>query len=277
MKLDAHQHFWVYNSTDYSWIDESMRVLKRDYLPADLLPELTGAGFSGSVAVQARQSTTETRWLLDLADTYDFIKGVVGWVDLTSMEDLKVHLAEFTRSGKLAGVRHVVQDEPDDNFMLKDKFLQGISLLKDYHLTYDFLILPKHLKTAQIVVSMFPQQKFVVDHIAKPIIKDHIISPWKDDILKLSENRNVWCKLSGLVTEADLVKWKTEDFTPYLDVIFDAFGADRLMYGSDWPVCRLSCEYDRVLGIVEAYISRLPSEVQDRILGLNCKEFYGLN
>jgi len=277
MKIDAHQHFWIYNSSEYGWIDDSMKVLKRDYLPGDLRPELAKASFSGTVAVQARQSVEETRWLLQLAGQSDFIKGVVGWINLCSESDLKRELDEFCKSEKLVGVRHVVHDEPDDNFMLRDEFLKGISLLKEYNLTYDLLLFPKHLPVAQIIVSMFPEQKFVLDHISKPLIKEHIIYSWKEGIFRLANHENVWCKLSGMVTEADWKNWKSDDLNPYLDIVFEAFGTDRLMTGSDWPVCRLAGEYRDVLGIVEEYVSGMPAGIQQKILGMNCIDFYGLN
>lgn len=276
MKIDCHQHFWNYNATDYGWIGDRMSILKRDWLADDLKPALLEAGFAGSVAVQARQTPEETRWLLSLAENHHIIKGVVGWVDLCSESDLRKQLDEFSRSEKFVGVRHVVHDEPEDNFMLRDDFLKGISVLKEYDLTYDLLLFPKHLPVAQLVVSMFPEQKFVVDHIAKPLIKDGITDPWKDDIVMLSENKNVWCKLSGMVTEADWINHTPEDFRPYLDVVFKAFGPDRLMTGSDWPVCLVSREYREVINIVEAYVSGMQDEVQQKILGLNSIDFYGL-
>jgi L-fuconolactonase len=276
MKLDAHQHFWLYNSSDYGWIDDRMQVLKRNYLPGDLQPELAKAGISGSVVVQARQTVEETRWLLQLAGQNDFIKGVVGWVDLCSENELKSQLDEFSKSKKFKGVRHVVQDEPEDNFMLHDDFLKGISLLKQYHITYDLLLLPKQLPVAEVVVSLFPEQKFVLDHISKPMIKDRILSPWKEDLVRLATHTNVWCKISGMVTEADWKKQKPEDFYPYLDIVFEAFGTDRLMIGSDWPVCLLASEYTDVIGIVQNYISEMQVDVQQKILGKNCVEFYGL-
>jgi L-fuconolactonase len=277
MKIDAHQHFWIYNSSEYGWIDDRMNVLKRDYLPGDLKSELTGTTFSGTVAVQARQSAEETRWLLQLAGQFDFIKGVVGWIDLCSEGTMRRQLDEFCKSEKLVGVRHVVHDEPEDDFMLRDDFLKGISLLKDYKLTYDLLLFPKHLPAASKVVSMFPEQKFVLDHISKPLIKDHIISPWKEDIFRMADHKNVWCKLSGMVTETDWESHKSEDFHPYLDIIFEAFGTDRLMTGSDWPVCRLADEYKDVMGIIEDYISGMPDLIQQKILGRNCIDFYSLN
>lgn len=276
MKIDSHQHFWKYNSTDYGWIDNRMKVLRRDYLPEDLEPELKNAGYSGSVAVQARQSLEETRWLIELAERFGFIKGVVGWVDLRSESDLKKQLDEFCRSDKFVGVRHVVHDEPDDNFMLRDDFLRGISLLNDYNLTYDLLIFPKQLPVAREVVSMFPRQKFIVDHISKPLIKNQITSPWKEDILSLAANMNVWCKLSGMITEADWTKRMPEDFKPYLNIIFNAFGKDRLMIGSDWPVCKLAGDYTFVTGLVEKYISGMDEDTRKNILGNNCAAFYNL-
>lgn len=277
MKIDAHQHFWMYNGIDYGWINNRMRVLKRNYLPPDLQPELLKAGFSGSVAVQARQTVEETRWLLQLAAHHDYIRGVVGWVDLCSENELRSQLDEFCKSKKFAGVRHVVHDEPEDNFMLRDDFLKGISLLKGYNLTYDLLLFPKHLPVARLVVSMFPEQKFVVDHISKPLIKDQIINPWNEDLIMLAENQNVWCKLSGMVTEADWEKHRPEDFYPYLDVVFRAFGTGRIMIGSDWPVCLLAGEYYDVMDIINGYISEMPADIRQKILGFNCIDFYGLD
>lgn len=276
MKIDSHQHFWKYNEADYGWIDNRMAILKRDFLPEDLEPRLTESGFSGSVAVQARQTAEETRWLLNLAEKNDFIKGIVGWADLRSEDNLRRQLDEFCKSPKFAGVRHVVHDEPEDGFMLRDDFLKGISILKDYNLTYDLLLFPKHLPVAQVLASMFPGQKFVVDHISKPLIKDRITDPWKEDIFMLAGEKNVWCKLSGMVTEADWKNNTYKDFQPYLDTVFQAFGPGRLMTGSDWPVCTVSREYNDVINIVRDYISEMQDEVREKILGLNCIDFYGL-
>jgi len=277
MRIDAHQHFWSYNSDEYGWIADNMALLKRDFFPPDLKSELVNAGFDGSVAVQARQTTEETRWLLQLSEKFDFIKGVVGWIDLRSEDSLRRQLDEFCKSEKFVGVRHVVHDEPEDNFMLHDEFLKGISILKEYDLTYDLLLFPKHLPVARVVVEMFPGQKFVIDHISKPLIKNHILDPWKEDIMAIAEFRNVYCKLSGMVTEADCERWKPDDFNPYLDVVFNAFGTDRIMTGSDWPVCLAAGSYKDVIAIIEKYIAGFPIEVQEQILGSNCSEFYNLN
>jgi L-fuconolactonase len=277
MKIDAHQHFWIYNNHEYGWIDDKMKVLKRDYLPDDLYPELVNSGFSGSIAVQARQSIHETKWLLELSSRYDFIKGVVGWVDLQSSDNLKKQLDQFCSSGKLVGVRHVVHDEPDVNFMLHDDFLNGISILKDYNLAYDLLLFPLHLPVAVKLVSAFPDQRFVIDHISKPCIKNRVFNPWGKDLKKLSENRNVWCKLSGMVTENNWEGWKKEEFFPYLDIVFEAFGPDRLITGSDWPVCTLAGSYEEVTNIVESYLSDKLPDIRQKVLGLNCCDFYGIS
>jgi L-fuconolactonase len=275
MKIDSHQHFWKYSATEYSWISNEMNVLKRDFLPADLYTELTRAGIDSCVAVQARQCTEETRWLLEMAGENEFINGVVGWVDLCSPV-VKSQLDEFNRYPKLVGVRHVIHDEPDDNFMLRDDFLNGISLLKKYSLTYDLLLFPKHLPVAERLVSMFPDQPFVLDHISKPLIRHNKIHPWKEDLVRLAAHDNVSCKISGMVTENDWQRRQAEDYFPYLDTVFEAFGENRLMFGSDWPVCKVAGDYGHVQNIVERYIAKMPESVQEKIMGLNCKQFYNL-
>jgi L-fuconolactonase len=273
MRIDAHQHFWIYNNTEYGWIDDSMQVIRKDFLPVDLKTNLDQLGFDGSISVQARQTLYETNWLLELADSYDFIKGVVGWIDLRS-KNLSDELKILSQYKKFVGVRHVVHDEINDEFMLMEQFLWGLSILKDYSLTYDFLLFPKHLPIAYEVALKFPEQKFIVDHISKPLIKDGIVEPWASDIKKLATLPNVYCKLSGMVTEADWVKWKVEHFHPYLEVVLYAFGHDRVMIGSDWPVCLLAGTYQEVMGIVLDYINTLSDYEQTAILGGNCERFY---
>ncbi len=275
MHIDAHQHFWIYRAEEYDWIDESMAPLRRDFLPGDLAPERHEAGFHGSIAVQARQSLEETRWLLELADGDPSIMGVVGWVDLRS-PDVQSQLEAFSRNSKLVGVRHVVQAEPNDRFMLEEDFLRGISLLERFDLTYDILIYPRHLAVAAEFVKNFPRQRFVLDHLAKPYIKTGEIDPWAAGIRKLAEFPNVSCKLSGLVTEADWKSWQPEQITPYISVAFEAFGPDRLMIGSDWPVCRVAGTYGRVMDIVKAYLAQYSSEVQEGVLGGNAQRFWKL-
>jgi L-fuconolactonase len=249
---------------------DQMQALKQDFLPGDLKPLLDAIQFDGCIAVQARQTLEETRWLLELAEQYPFIKGVVGWVDLRS-DRLIEQLQRFAQHPKLVGVRHVVHDEPDDNFLRLPEFRRGIAQLLDFNLTYDLLLFPKHLKVASQLVKEFPQQPFVLDHLAKPKIAEQLFSPWKEDLHQLATFPNVFCKLSGMVTETNWKRWRPADFHPYLDVVFEAFGPTRLMIGSDWPVCTLSAEYAPMMKIVMDY---LPKELQNAILGDNCARFY---
>lgn len=276
MIIDAHQHFWKYTPEEFGWIDDSMTPLKRDYLPGDLEGQLSGAGILGTVAVQARQTLQETRWLLDLANEHPFIKGVVGWVDLCS-DRLEEQLEEFSADPKFVGVRHVIHDEPDDDFMLDPDFTRGIAKLGDYDLAYDLLLFPKHLQRASRLAGMFPGQRFVLDHISKPCIKAGILDPWKEDLGALAGCPNVWCKISGMVTEADPENWKYEDFIPYLEVVLKAFGPDRLMLGSDWPVCRLAGEYRDVMNIPQRFFDGLETGLKEKIYYTNCIDFYKLN
>lgn len=273
--IDSHQHFWQYNPAEHVWMNDQMDVLKTDYLPDDLKPLMSSTRIDGTVAVQARQNLDETEWLLDLADKNDFIKGVVGWVDMRS-PNVKAQLEAYASHPKFVGVRHVVHDEVDDRFMLGEAFLRGMAQLKAFDLTYDLLLFPKHIPVAVEVVKQFQEQQFVLDHIAKPFIKDGTLEPWATDIRDLASYENVSCKVSGMVTEAKWKDWKHEDYTPYLDIVFDCFGSDRVMFGSDWPVCTLSGTYSEVVGIVRDYISRLSEVEQDKIMGGNATRFYTL-
>jgi len=275
MHIDAHQHFWIYRAEEYDWIDKSMVPLQRDFLPGDLAPARHEAGFHGSIVVQVRQSLEETRWLLELADGDPSIMGVVGWVDLPS-PDVQSQLEAFSRNSKLVGVRHIVQSEPNDRFLLEEDFLRGISLLERFDLTYDILIYPRHLAVAAEFVEKFPRQRFVLDHLAKPYIKTGEIEPWAAGIRRLAEFPNVFCKLSGLVTEADWKNWKPEQITPYIAVAFEAFGPERLMIGSDWPVCLVAGTYGRVMDIVKTYLAQYSSEEQEGVLGGNAQRFWKL-
>ena len=275
MMIDAHQHFWKYNHKEYSWISDGMEALKKDFLPSDLWPELKQLKFDGSIAVQARQTPEESRWLLGLTAKFDFIKGVVGWVDLCSSE-ANYQLAEFASHPKFVGVRHVLQDEPDDRFMLRDDFLKGISLLRKYSLVYDLLIIPRHLPYAISFVKEFPDQRFVLDHLAKPLIKERILSPWKEGIQELALQPNVFCKLSGMVIEASWAGWRREDFELYLDVIFSSFGPSRLMIGSDWPVCTLASGYKETMQIVVDYVATKDQTEREMIMGGNAIRIYKL-
>jgi L-fuconolactonase len=275
-RIDAHQHFWKYDAVEYGWINDGMAALRRDFLPQDLKPLLDEAGFDGCVAVQARQTPAETRFLLELADQYDFIRGVVGWVDLRSAQ-LGAQLRELTRHRKLVGVRHVVQDEPDDAFMLRVDFRRGIAQLVDFALAYDILVYPRQLKAALKLAAEFPQQRFVLDHIAKPLIAQGALEPWNTEIRALAQLPNVWCKVSGMVTEARWKEWRPDDFRPYFDVVFETFGPQRIMIGSDWPVCTVAAGYGSTMQIVSDFVAQLPREQQDAVLGGNCAKFYRLH
>jgi len=275
MHIDSHQHFWRYNPQRDGWITDGMAVLKRDFLPEDLIPELQANHVQATVAVQADQSEKETMFLLELAGRFPQIKGVVGWVDLCSPE-LPGRLEYFSQFEKLCGFRHIVQSEPDDRYMLREDFVAGVAALQRFNFTYDILIYPKQLRAAVELVAKFPKQRFVLDHMAKPLIRTRTISPWQQQMAELATNPHVYCKMSGLVTEADWQSWREADIRPYLDVVFDAFGPDRLMFGSDWPVCLLAGRYERVKALVVNYIHELPAEHQEKILGLNAASFYGL-
>jgi L-fuconolactonase len=275
MLVDAHQHFWIYQPDEYGWIDDSMTALRRDFLPEALKPELESGGFQGSVAVQARQTVEETRWLLELAEGSPSILGVVGWVDLRS-PDVRSQLKGFARNPKLVGIRHIVQAEPDDRFLLRPEFLRGISVLEEFDLAYDILIYPRHLEVAADFVERFPRQRFVLDHLAKPPIKNGEIDSWAQGIRRLSAFPNVFCKLSGLVTEADWRHWKPEQIAPYLDIAFASFGPDRLMIGSDWPVCLVAASYGRATGVVKDYIFGQGVAWRDGVLGGNAMKFWRL-
>lgn len=275
MRIDSHQHFWAYDAPQYEWMTDDMQVLRRDYLPEELWTQQDPLGFQGSVAVQARQSVEESRWLLELADNDPRILGVVGWVDLRS-DELEEQLAQFAPHPRFVGVRHVVQDEPDNDFMLREDFQRGIASLPAFNMVYDILIYERQLPAAFELVKCFPDQPFVLDHIAKPLITDGIIEPWEERLRMLAELPNLTCKISGMITEAKWDTWTDADLRPYMDVALESFGPERLMIGSDWPVCRLAGEYDRVMGLVLEFISGLSESEQAAILGGNCARAYGL-
>jgi L-fuconolactonase len=275
MRIDSHQHFWKYNPVRDSWITDEMSVLKRDFLPEDLDPVRKANSIDATIAVQADQSEDETRFLLQLAEHNPSIMGVVGWVDLRSPQ-VEERLRFFSKFEKLRGFRHIAQSEPDDRFLVHEDFLRGVAQLQQFGFTYDILIYPKQLPAALELVTHMPQQKFVIDHLAKPLIKSRIIAEWAKLMQSIASNPNVCCKLSGLVTEADWRHWKKEDFRPYLDVAFQAFGPDRLLFGSDWPVCLVAASYRQVLQIVEDYVQGYPADTKEKIFGGNAARFYGL-
>lgn len=271
MRIDAHQHFWHYHPVRDSWITPEMSALRRDFLPEHLRPELSAAGIDRTVVVQVDQSEQETHFLLDLCQSNPELAGVVGWVDLCSSE-IGGRLEYFSRYEKLCGFRHIAQSEPDDCFLVRDHFLRGISTLQAYDFTYDILIYPKQLPAALQLVSRFPDQPFVIDHLAKPNVKSGEFEPWATYMRKLGERQNTFCKLSGLVTEADWRHWLPSNFTPYLDLVFSAFGTSRLMFGSDWPVCLLAGNYQQVYRLIADYAGAN----QDHVFGKTAESFYGL-
>ena len=273
MKIDGHQHFWRYDAKEYGWIGEEMKALRRDFLPEHLKKEIETAGIDGVVSVQARQIVDETRWLLDMAEENEFIKGVVGWVEL-ALRGVGKELERFASHPKLKGVRHVLQDEPANDLMDSDDFNAGIRMLGEFGLVYDILIFERHLPQAIRFVDRHPNQPFVLDHIAKPLIKDRVLSPWRENLRELARRENVSCKISGMVTEADRRKWKPSDFTPYIDTVMECFGARRVFVGSDWPVCTVAGSYSDVMGIVATYIERLSPTEQTAIWGENAQRIY---
>ena len=276
MRIDAHQHFWRYDPAEYGWIDDSMVSLRRDVLPGEARRVMAAAGFDACVAVQARQTLEETRWLLACADANPFIAGVVGWIDLQA-PDARAQLAPFAAHPKLVGLRHIVQAEPDDRFLLRSEFGRGLAALKEYGLAYDILVYSRHLPVAAELAGRFADQPFVLDHLGKPDVRGGEIGTWERDLRTLAACPNVWGKLSGLVTEADWDGWTPAQLRPYLDVAFDCFGPDRLMVGSDWPVCTVAADYTRTMAVVVDYLAGRPNTERDAVLGGNAQRFWGLN
>ncbi|MFT3936298.1 MAG: amidohydrolase family protein [Chitinophagaceae bacterium] len=272
--IDAHQHFWHYHPVQHSWINDEMAVIRKDFMPADLEPVLKQNGVMGCVAVQADQTEKETDFLLALSDKYTFIKGIVGWIDLRS-NDLQDRLTYYSQFKKLKGFRHILQGE-EPSFMLQPSFLKGVEALKPFNFTYDILIYPKHLDAALQLVKQFPKQSFVIDHIAKPFIKDGLIDDWKKGMTALAQFPNVHCKVSGMVTEANMQQWKQADFVPYLDAVVEAFGIQRIMYGSDWPVCLAAGSYEAMIGIVKKYFGTFSVSEQQQFFTTNATNFYHL-
>jgi L-fuconolactonase len=274
MKIDSHQHFWKYNPQRDAWIDESMKVIQADFSPPDLESHLRQHKIDGCIAVQADQSEEETEFLLELASQYSFVKGVVGWVDLRAA-NVEERLEYYSQNSYFKGVRHIVQAEKED-FLLSADFQKGISTLSQFKLPYDILIFPNQLESAIQTVNQFPNQEFVLDHIAKPYIKNQSLHPWKSLIQELAKASNVSCKISGLITEADLKNWEARQIEPYLDVVFNAFGEDRVLFGSDWPVCLLAGSYDEVVGLVSNYTADFSSKAKNKLFGANAARIYNI-
>ena len=275
MTIDSHQHFWNYNPLKDSWITDEMGALRNNFLPRNLKPILDANKIDGCVLVQVDQSEEENDFLVTLAEENDFIKGVVGWVDFQA-DNIQDRLAYYASIKKLRGFRHIVQGESDDRFLMRPDFMRGISALQSHNFTYDILIYPHQLSVSIEFVRKFPTQKFVIDHLAKPEIKNGNIQSWKKEIREIAAMENIHCKISGMVTEADWQKWTYANVEPYLDVVFESFGIDRLMYGSDWPVCLLAGSYEKQLSITESYINSLSDTEQNKIMGANAFNFYNL-
>ena len=274
-RIDAHHHLWRYSALEYEWLDEGMKALQRDFLPQDLVRELEAAGIDGTVAVQARQTMEETRWLLEQADKCPAIRGVVGWAPIAG-ENFPEVMEEFEDRPKLKGLRHVIQAEKDDNYILRADFNAGIEAMQDSGLVYDILISERHLPQAIDFVDEYPHQVFVLDHIAKPLIGNGVMEPWAENLRELALRRNVWCKVSGLVTEADWSSWSPATLRPYLDVVVEAFGADRLMAGSDWPVCLVAAQYGQWFEVLREYFAEFSESERDAIFGGTAVDVYGL-
>ena len=276
LRIDAHQHFWKFDPIRDGWIGPDMAVIQKDFMPADLEPILQSTGFDGCVLIQVDPSEDENDFQLDNANRHDFIKGVVGWVNLQHPQ-VEDQLVKYSRHPKLKGFRHILQGERDRALMLKPAFKNGIGLLRKFGFTYDILIFPDQLGYTREFVAAFPDQLFVVDHMAKPHIKDRMITDeWKDAIRAVAAHKNVYCKISGMVTEADWKNWKPEHFKPYLDTVVEAFGTDRVLFGSDWPVCLVAASYQQTLQIVSDYFSSFSKDEQAAFFGGNAIKFYNL-
>jgi L-fuconolactonase len=275
LKVDTHQHFWKYNPVKHSWINEEMAVIKKDFMPDDLQPILNAFGVNGCIAVQADEDEAENDFLLSLTKNNDFIKGLVGWADFLA-DDISDRLAYYNDFKIIKGFRYILQDKKQRDLILSKKFIRGMVAMHAYDFVYELLVLPDQLKYAEQLVSHFPNQVFVLDHLAKPMIKAGEIKQWETAISSLAKHENVYCKVSGMVTEADWKNWNYADISPYMDVVFSSFGIDRVMFGSDWPVCNLAADYQKVMGVVETQLNSLTINEQEKFWSLNATKCYQL-
>lgn len=275
-RVDAHHHLWDYKAEDYSWISEQMGLLRRNFTPEDAKAEMARGRFDYSVVVQASQTLNDTRFLLTAAKEHSFIRGVVGWVPLIDNE-VEMDLEHFAANANLRGVRHVLHDESDDNYMLREDFNRGIRLLQNFDLAYDILIFERHLPQTIQFVDKHPEQRFVVDHLAKPRVRDGLLEPWRELMFQLAKRPNVYCKISGLATEGDHSAWTEAELHPYIDVVLNAFEPKRVMFGSDWPVCLLAISYKQWVAVVSGEISKLTVNEQSYIWGGTAQEAYKLS
>jgi len=275
LTIDAHHHLWRYTPLEFGWIDEPMQALRRDFLPEDLKAAMATAGIDGSIAVQARQTLEETRWLLDLAEASDSIRGVVGWAPIAG-EEFPGCMEEFDGRDKLKGLRHVIQGEKDEHYILREDFNSGIRTLAGSGLVYEILIYERHLADTIYFVDEHPEQVFVLDHVAKPLIAAGRLEPWAARMRELALRQNVWCKVSGMVTEAKWDAWSPETLKPYLDVAVDAFGPERLMAGSDWPACLVASGYAQWWQVLRDYFAEFSEAERAAVFGGTAINVYGL-
>ncbi|MEM9936393.1 MAG: amidohydrolase family protein [Bacteroidota bacterium] len=276
MRIDAHQHFWQYDPAQYTWMGEGKEKIQKDFLPPDLQPLLERAELDACVAVQARSSMEETLFLLALAKKYKFVQGVVGWVDICS-PDLEKHLSELQEHALLKGFRHVVQDEPDEDFVVQEAFIHGVHTLLQEGYTYDILVYEKHFPVVVSFLEQFSTGTFILDHLGKPDLSGEMSQNWQEGVRQMARYPTLYCKLSGLVTEADWASWKYDQLAPYLEVAVEAFGTDRVMFGSDWPVCLLAADsYQQVYEIIHKFFRGFSSEEKENIFGINAVKAYNL-
>ena len=275
MRIDAHQHFWKYVPATHGWINDEMSVIRKDFLPNDLEPILSKHHIDGTIAVQADESIDETSLLLSLSEKYDFIKAVVGWIDLRSTE-VNDQLAYYKQFKKLVGFRCIMQGQPDEAYLSNESFINNLHSLKAFNYTYDLLVYHHQLPSLLKMIDKVPENKFILDHIGKPDIKKKNISEWKENIFELAKHPGIYCKLSGMITEANHSTWTYDEIVPYMDVVGEAFGTDRICFGSDWPVCLVAGQYDKMIGVVETWASQLNTNTQEKIFGLNTCTFYNI-
>lgn len=275
--IDAHQHFWELGRFGYEWLDaDACKPIKRTYLPADLKTHLDATGVDRSIFVQTQHNVAENDWVLSLCEQNEFLAGMVGWVDLTSTA-CEAQLEKYKDNPHFVGIRHVTHDEPDDNFIIRDDVLRGLAVLEKHKMPFDLLFFVKHLHHAQTLGQKFPALPMVIDHLSKPEIKAGKMDNWEADFRAAAKFPNIYCKISGMVTEADWQNWKADDLRPYVEIALDAFGPERCMYGSDWPVCELAGSYERVIGAAREVLSQLSDSEQSRIFGETAIEFYGVS
>ena len=275
MRIDAHQHFWKYTPATHGWINDEMSVIRKDFLPNDLEPILSKHHIDGTIAVQADESINETAFLLSLSEKHDFIKAVVGWIDLRSTE-VNDQLAYYKQFNKIVGFRCIMQGQPDEAYLSNTNFIKNLNSLKEFNYTYDLLVYHHQLPSLLKLIDKVPENKLILDHIGKPNIKEKKFSKWKENIFELAKHPGIYCKLSGMITEANYSTWIYDDIVPYMDVVGEAFGTDRICFGSDWPVCLVAGQYDKMIGIVEKWASQLNSKTQEQIFGLNTCTFYNI-